>query len=194
MNLSIRKLLMASGAVATSAWFVVSFNYAVAQSAKPHASVKSIPDRVKDLEEAMNYARPPGTVVAYAVKDCITMKAPVGWTYCDGRSVRKDDPDYKKLFEVIGTNHGSESAETFNLPDYRGLFLRGFTYETGGTTTDPDRTSRTAMKPGGLPGAVIGSVQADAFQGHYHEVRTDDESYVFNQKLKGGAGASITFM
>ncbi|RYY52209.1 MAG: hypothetical protein EOO09_22030 [Chitinophagaceae bacterium] len=172
MSSFFQKLLITSSAVAAVAWFSLSPNSSVAQSAELVASGKSLPDRVKDLEEAIDYVRPrvapPGTVVAYAVKDFITMKAPLGWAYCDGRSVGKDDPDYKELFEVIGTNHGSENAGAFNLPDYRGRFLRMVAYGTGVTKRDPDREERYAMKPGGATKGAVGSLQDAEFESHDH--------------------------
>jgi microcystin-dependent protein len=45
------------------------------------------------------------------------------WLLCDGRSLHRDD--YKELFHVIGTNYGSSSATTFNLPDFRGRVMGG---------------------------------------------------------------------
>lgn len=46
-----------------------------------------------------------------------------GWLLCNGKSVSKDT--YTQLFNVIGTDFGG-SGNNFNLPDYRGYFLRGF--------------------------------------------------------------------
>ena len=45
--------------------------------------------------------------------------------YCDGRTVSR--VDYADLFGVIGTNFGNgDGSATFNLPDLRGRFMRGF--------------------------------------------------------------------
>lgn len=43
--------------------------------------------------------------------------APVGWEFCDGRTV--SIPEYEPLFVLIGTTHGGDGTETFNLPDLR---------------------------------------------------------------------------
>jgi len=43
------------------------------------------------------------------------------WFKCDGRSLSRTE--YSRLFEVIGTSFGSESEETFNLPDLRGRVM-----------------------------------------------------------------------
>lgn len=42
---------------------------------------------------------------------------------------------------------------TFNIPDFRGRFIRGW---NAGSTGDPDRTLRASMLPGGSPGGSIG--------------------------------------
>lgn len=47
-----------------------------------------------------------------------------GYILCDGRQVSRTD--YVDLFEAIGTNFGAgNGSTTFNVPDYRGCFLRG---------------------------------------------------------------------
>jgi microcystin-dependent protein len=75
---------------------------------------------------------------------------------------------YSELFAEIGVTHGNgDGALTFNLPDYRGRFLRGV---AGGSTNDPDRASRTAMGTGGNTGDNVGSVQGDQFGSHAHGV------------------------
>ena len=46
------------------------------------------------------------------------------WLLCDGQAVSRTD--YADLYALIGENFGSgDGSTTFNLPDYRGKFLRG---------------------------------------------------------------------
>lgn len=46
------------------------------------------------------------------------------WLLCDGQAVSRTT--YADLFELIGTNFGvGDGVATFNVPDYRGKFLRG---------------------------------------------------------------------
>ena len=53
--------------------------------------------------------------------------APPGTLACDGSKVSREV--YKELFAVLGTKAGAgDGATTFNLPDLRGMFVRG----TGG--------------------------------------------------------------
>lgn len=102
---------------------------------------------------------PPGSVMAFA-----GTTLPDGWLWCDGKPVSRGT--YAALFAAIGTSHGfGDNASTFNVPDYRGRFLRGV---DNGSARDPDRTSRTAMATGGNVGETVGSVQSDAFASHAH--------------------------
>lgn len=44
-------------------------------------------------------------------------KLPPGWLLCDGRAVSRTY--YAKLFDILGTSHGSgDGTTTFNLPNY----------------------------------------------------------------------------
>jgi len=46
------------------------------------------------------------------------------WLLCNGQAVSRTE--YEDLFDLIGTRFGSgDGVNTFNLPDYRGKFLRG---------------------------------------------------------------------
>lgn len=99
-----------------------------------------------------------GSIVAYA---CVANQAsppPDGWLLCDGRAVSRST--YDDLFAVIGTLHGGgDGVNTFNLPDYRGRFLRGV---DDGTGRDPDAATRSGAAVGGATGDKVGSVQSDA--------------------------------
>jgi microcystin-dependent protein len=80
------------------------------------------------------------------------------------------------LFGVIGITHGGgDGVATFNLPDYRGRFLRGVDGDAG---VDPDSASRSAPQAAnsavtggsGNTGDNVGSVEGDAFASHAHGV------------------------
>lgn len=63
---------------------------------------------------------PSGIISAFA-----TMSAPAGWLECNGRAISRTD--YKELFQVIGTKWGEgDKTTTFNIPDLRGEFIRGW--------------------------------------------------------------------
>jgi microcystin-dependent protein len=109
-------------------------------------------------------AVPTGTVIAFAGE-----KIPAGWELCDGRLVDKNDPRFKALFDVIGTTHGGNASPNFQLPDYRGMFLRGVDPQGA---RDPGAKDR--KPPGqdntGNGGARIGSLQEDEFKLHTHVI------------------------
>jgi microcystin-dependent protein len=78
------------------------------------------------VEKLIIYERvdpPIGSIVAYTMNS-----SPTGWLMCDGSSVSKET--YNKLYEVIGNTFGTTEL-FFNLPDYRGAFLRGIGTHNG---------------------------------------------------------------
>jgi microcystin-dependent protein len=92
--------------------------------------------------------------------------APPGCLICDGTAY--DRTTYADLFAVIGITHGQgNGSTTFNVPDYRGRFLR---MVAGAATTDPDKLTRTAMATGGNTGNNVGSVQSYQVQSHSHTI------------------------
>ncbi|MFG2386051.1 phage tail protein [Streptomyces avermitilis] len=95
-----------------------------------------------------------GTILPYGALINAGDLQEAGWLYCDGRAL--DPASYPDLFAVIGTLHGGNGTQTFNLPDYRGYLLRGVDDNAG---RDPDAATRTAAAPGGLVGDQVGSMQ-----------------------------------
>lgn len=75
---------------------------------------------------------------------------PSGWMECNG--VELSRALFSELFAAIGTTFGvGDGSTTFNIPDMRGVFPRGWDHGRG---VDIERT--------------LGSDQLDAFQGHKH--------------------------
>lgn len=88
---------------------------------------------------------PTGTVLTFAMST-----PPTGWLKCNGQAVSRTT--YANLFALIGTTFGTgDGSTTFNLPDLRGQFIRGF---DDGKGVDSGRT--------------FGSAQADDFKAHTH--------------------------
>lgn len=115
----------------------------------------------KYVDDTMASPIPAGVIVAYGGPI-----APAKWLLCDGSAV--DRTTFAVLFGAIGTTHGSgDGVSTFNLPDYRGRFLRGVDGTAG---LDPDHGSRTAMRSGGNTGNAVGSVQDNQVSAHSHTV------------------------
>jgi len=89
--------------------------------------------------------------------------APSGWLECDGSAISRTT--YSDLFTALGTLYGvGDGSTTFNLPDLRGQFLRGWNHGAG---TDPDAASRTD-RGDGTTGDNVGTKQADENKSHTH--------------------------
>lgn len=124
---------------------------------RPAGPIGDLQERMEALEVAVSMFQhiPVGTVVAFAGS---ADSVPEGWMLCDGAAV--DRIAYEDLFSVIDTLHGhGDGATTFNLPDYRGRFLRGV---DGAAGRDPNSGSRSAMSAGGNMGNAVGTVQDGA--------------------------------
>lgn len=94
-------------------------------------------------------APPTGSILTMALG-----AVPNGYLECDGQAVSR--VSYAALFSAIGLTYGTgDGISTFNVPDFRGEFLRGW---DNGKGTDPART--------------IGSFQADELRSHTHTYTT----------------------
>jgi microcystin-dependent protein len=88
---------------------------------------------------------------------------PSGWLECTGQAVSRTT--YAALFAGIGTAYGiGDGSTTFNVPDYRGYFLRG---QDEGAGNDPDAASRT-NRGDGTTGDNVGTKQPDGIKAHNH--------------------------
>lgn len=80
---------------------------------------------------------PSGAIMAFAMNS-----APDGWLKANGQAVSRTT--YSKLFAAIGTLYGvGNGTSTFNLPDLRGEFLRGFDDNRG---VDSGRTIGSSQR------------------------------------------------
>ena len=103
-------------------------------------------------------AVPAGIIMAFGGD---TTKIPVGWMLCDGRELSRSQ--YANLYNAIDVAWGNgDNATTFNIPDMRGVFLRGVSYDSG---NDPDADDRIVLSNnGGNSGNKVGSYQGDAIR------------------------------
>lgn len=106
-----------------------------------------------------------GMVPSGAVLYFAGQTAPAGWLKANGAAVSRTA--YAALFAAIGTTYGAgDGRSTFNLPDLRGEFLRGWDDGRGVDT-----------------GRALGSAQADTVRQHYHGIgyispNNDDGAFV----------------
>lgn len=102
---------------------------------------------------------PTGTILAFG-----GTSVPSGFLLCDGTAYSRTT--FSTLFGAIASNFGNgDGSTTFNVPDLRGMFLRGV---NGTSSNDPDASSRTANNSGGNTANNVGSEQAGAFASHNH--------------------------
>ena len=91
---------------------------------------------------------PPGTVISVAAS-----VAPAGYLKANGAAISRST--YGALFGCIGTTFGEGNASTtFNIPDLRGEFIRGWVDDKVGIDTQ----------------TVFGRSQGDALASHRHSV------------------------
>lgn len=104
---------------------------------------------------------PEGTIIWHAAST-----PPTGYLKANGAAISRST--YATLFSVIGTTYGGgDGSSTFNVPDLRGEFARGW---------DDGR--------GIDNGRAFGSAQTDAMQGHRHNT-TLDGNYFKNDGILG---------
>lgn len=97
---------------------------------------------------------PAGLIGSFPTNAC-----PAGWLEANGAAVSRTT--YAGLFTAIGTMYGpGDGTTTFNLPDYRGYFLRGWSHGSGNDTAAATRTNRGD----GIVGDNVGTKQGDAIR------------------------------
>lgn len=102
------------------------------------------------VQEAGSFVLGVGAVAMYAHNNL-----PSGWLECNGAAVSRTL--YADLFAKIGVSYGvGDGVNTFNLPDCRGEFVRGW---DNGRGVDSGRS--------------LGSTQTDSFKTHAHTATTD---------------------
>ncbi len=148
---------------------------------KTEMGERSLKDAMVLIKQALETMVPIGTIMAYGgdVRNADVVKElqSQGWLVCDGMQVKRDD--YPALFKAVGTSFGAgDGKTTFHLPDMRGRFLRGVDVEDVNKANwrDPDHDTRVESAPGGNKGNQVGSVQADALQGHWHATNAIDNA------------------
>ena len=96
---------------------------------------------------------------------------PDNFLACEGQAISRTL--YTDLFEKLSTRYGvGDGSTTFNLPDYRGMFLRGLD-ESG--LVDPDGSGRS-----------LGDTQSDENKSHVHGVS-------YGNTVNVASSAGVTF-
>lgn len=142
-------------------WNVREFNRNGAED--PTSTEYSYLDATSSIQgqfDAISDRGPTGTVIIWP-----TASVPTGYLECNGAAVSRTT--YAALFSVLSTTYGvGDGSTTFNLPDLRGEFIRGFDNTAG---NDPDAASRTD-RGDGTTGDNVGTKQATDTQDHSHYI------------------------
>jgi len=108
---------------------------------------------------------PAGTVIPYG-----STSAPYGYIKCNGAAISRTV--YADLFAAIGTNFGGgDGSTTFNVPDLRGEFIRGW---DDGRGIDSGRS--------------FASFQNHQFQDHYHAYQDHTAGFGYQTHYSGPHG------
>jgi microcystin-dependent protein len=122
-------------------------------------------------ENLNNFLVVPGTIVAFGGP-----LAPAGYLNCEGFAISRTQ--YSDLFAAIGTTWGAgDGSTTFNLPDLRGVFLRGA--NTNGRIQVAGGTAAN--------GGAVGTLRQDSFQFHSHSLQLNTTGYrstQFNNQIE----------
>ena len=141
----------------------------IAESGAHAQDNEDIPTLMTQPLAALAKLLPPN--VAGDLKMVATIAGQSGWLVCNGAQYLRTD--YPALFSAIGTafNTGIVDINHFCVPDFRGVFARGW---DGGRGVDPSR--------------AFGSYQADAMPAHVHIV----DLQPLNSSDAGGYGKVAT--
>jgi len=100
---------------------------------------------LKAIAALISRAIPPGAISAFGAAS-----APAGWLECNGAEVSRSA--YPALWVFLGTSWGAgNGSTTFNLPDFRGEFLRGWDHDRnvdggrGFATAQSDQLKQTSF-------------------------------------------------
>jgi microcystin-dependent protein len=121
---------------------------------------------------------PSGSVFCMAVAT-----VPTGYLECNGAAVSRTT--YSALFAIIGVQYGAgNGSSTFNIPDLRGEFVRGF---DNGKGTDNNRQIASSQGSANLShGHSVSASVNDS--GHVHATSFDNKKY-----FPGGGSTSIGY-
>lgn len=149
---------------------------------EPAGSAPAPLERSKNLSDVADKAASRGNLDVFSKAEARQMApaglvatfarttAPTGWMKANGAAISRTT--YADLFAAIGTTFGSgDGVTTFNLPDMRGEFIRGWDDARGIDA-----------------GRELGSSQSDAFKAHAHGIQWDNNETGAGKVTVGGNG------
>ncbi|MEA1842085.1 phage tail protein [Agrobacterium tumefaciens] len=125
---------------------------------QPISTVSGLQAAIDALNASISASTPTGSITTWT-----TATAPSGFLICNGSAVSRTT--YAALFAVIGTAYGAgNGTSTFNIPDLRGVFVRGLDNGRGldsgrGLGSYQDSDNKSHSHGVNDPGHVHGGVQ-----------------------------------
>lgn len=136
------------GATESSAGIVRLATSSEAVSASSRSTAMTPFGAFSSFSSFLSAVFPPGTILMIGRNT-----APSGWLMCQGQAVSRTT--YGALFSQIGVFYGTgDGSTTFNLPDFRDRFPRGYSALTGVPLGTRDGASTHTHTEGDLAAAV----------------------------------------
>ena len=127
-----------------------------------HIPINENWDKIDTTMKDIAIRCPTGSIIMYGAAT-----PPTGWLECDGSAISRTK--YSNLFGIIGTTFGEgDGSTTFNLPDLRGEFVRGWDHGRGADV-----------------GRELGTAQGDEFRTHSHRVEIGYYERSWGRPLSG---------
>ena len=130
----------------------------------------------------LSFTALPQAVPTGSVHMMATTTAPSGYLKCNGTAISRST--YAALFAIIGTAHGAgDGSSTFNVPDLRGEFVRGW---DDGRGIDSGRNFGTAQSDQNEQHNHSATSTASVTDpGHFHNL-------LYNNGSFGGSSGAVT--
>ena len=170
-------------------WFVIDATTDVSPSAPTYVTVKStaggstgivLPRYVNTIifsNGSEVYFAQQNNVLAGTIIQFAGSLAPYGYVSCEGQALSRSY--FATLFAAIGTTWGAgNGTTTFNIPDLRGMFLRG---------TGTNATGSSA----GAAGPAVGGYAADTYLNHSHTITDPGHAHSASGGASAGALVSV---
>ena len=117
----------------------------------------------------LSFVALPQAVPTGSVHMMATTTAPSGYLKCNGAAVSRTT--YSDLFDTIGTTHGAgDGSTTFNVPDLRGEFVRGWDDSRGVDSGRSFGSSQSDQNKQHNHTATATSTSTVTDPGHIHDI------------------------
>jgi len=138
----------------------------------------------------LSFTALPQAVPTGSVHIMASTVAPSGYLKCNGAAISRTT--YAALFAIVGTAHGNgDGSSTFNVPDLRGEFVRGWDDSRG---VDSDRNFGTSQSSNNKQHNHAASATSSVTDpGHFHYIAANQQQHSNSERLINKAGQDVRF-